>query len=44
VKLPLPPGNLTTLWENDKGFEESYTDPYPGYYLTGDGGFIDEDG
>ncbi len=44
VKLPLPPGNLTTLWENDEGFRESYTDPYPGYYLTGDGGFIDEDG
>jgi len=44
VKLPLPPGNLTTLWQNDQGFEESYTDPYPGYYLTGDGGFIDEDG
>jgi propionyl-CoA synthetase len=44
VKLPLPPGNLTTLWQNDQGFEESYTDPYGGYYLTGDGGFIDEDG
>lgn len=44
VKLPLPPGNLMTLWENDEGFKESYTDPYPGYYLTGDGGFIDEDG
>ncbi len=44
VKLPLPPGNLITLWENDEGFKESYTNPYPGYYLTGDGGFIDEDG
>ena len=44
VKLPLPPGNLTTLWENDEGYKESYMDPYPGYYLTGDGGFIDEDG
>ncbi|HEM62251.1 MAG TPA: propionyl-CoA synthetase [Chloroflexi bacterium] len=44
VKLPLPPGNLMTLWQNDQGFEESYTDPYPGYYFTGDGGFIDEDG
>jgi propionyl-CoA synthetase len=44
VKLPLPPANLTTLWENDEGFKESYTYPYPGYYLTGDGGFIDEDG
>jgi propionyl-CoA synthetase len=44
VKLPLPPGTLMTLWQNDQGFEESYTDPYPGYYFTGDGGHIDEDG
>jgi propionyl-CoA synthetase len=44
VKLPLPPGNLMTLWQNDQGFEESYTDPYPGYYFTGDGGHMDEDG
>jgi len=44
VKLPLPPGNLTTLWQNDEGFKESYTDPYPGYYFTGDAGFVDEDG
>jgi len=44
VKLPLPPGNLMTLWENDQGFVQSYMDPYPGYYLTGDGGYIDEDG
>ncbi len=44
VTLPLPPGNLTTLWQNDEGFKESYTDPYPGYYFTGDAGFVDEDG
>jgi propionyl-CoA synthetase len=44
VKLPLPPGTLMTLWQNDQGFEESYTDPYPGYYFTGDGGHMDEDG
>ncbi len=44
VKLPLPPGNLQTLWQNDEGFKESYTDPYPGYYFTGDGGYVDEDG
>jgi propionyl-CoA synthetase len=44
VKLPLPPGNLMTLWQNDQGFKESYTDPYPGYYFTGDGGHMDEDG
>jgi propionyl-CoA synthetase len=44
VKLPLPPGNLMTLWQNDQGFKESYSDPYPGYYFTGDGGHMDEDG
>ena len=44
LKLPLPPGTLTTLWQNDKRFTESYTDPYPGYYFTSDGGFVDEDG
>ena len=44
VKLPLPPGNLPTLWQNDKRFVESYMSPYPGYYLTGDGGHMDEDG
>jgi propionyl-CoA synthetase len=44
VALPLPPGTLPTLWQNDQRFKESYTDPFPGYYFTGDGGFIDEDG
>ncbi len=44
VKLPLPPANLPTLWNDDKRFVESYMAPFPGYYLTGDGGYIDEDG
>ncbi|MGA8831654.1 MAG: propionyl-CoA synthetase [Desulfomonilaceae bacterium] len=44
VKLPLPPANLPTLWNDDKRFEESYVNPFPGYYLTGDGGYMDEDG
>jgi len=44
LRLPLPPGTLVTLWENDQRFRDSYMDPYPGYYLTGDGGYIDEDG
>jgi propionyl-CoA synthetase len=44
VALPLPPGTLPTLWQNDQRYEESYTSPFPGYYFTGDGGFIDEDG
>jgi len=44
VKLPLPPANLPTLWNDDQRFLESYMNPYPGYYLTGDGGYIDQDG
>lgn len=44
VKLPLPPGNLTTLWRNDKRFVESYMTTFPGYYETSDGGYIDDDG
>jgi propionyl-CoA synthetase len=44
VKLPLPPGCLTTLWNNDAGYIESYLSRYPGYYLTGDAGYQDEGG
>lgn len=44
VRLPLPPGCLPTLWQNDAGFVDSYLAAYPGYYLTGDAGLIDEDG
>ena len=44
VKLPLPPGTLPTLWQNDKRFVESYLEEYPGYYKTADAGYVDEDG
>ncbi|HEU0008127.1 MAG TPA: propionyl-CoA synthetase [Terriglobia bacterium] len=44
IKLPLPPGCLPTLWSNDAGFQKSYLSAYPGYYLTADAGYIDEDG
>jgi propionyl-CoA synthetase len=44
AKLPLPPGTLTTLWNNDDGFVQSYLNEFPGYYKTADAGFIDEDG
>jgi propionyl-CoA synthetase len=44
MKLPLPPGSLQTLWQNDEGFEKSYMSDFPGYYKTGDAGYIDEDG
>ncbi|QIR14067.1 propionyl-CoA synthetase [Shewanella aestuarii] len=44
IKQPLPPGTLTTLWQNDNRYVESYLSMYPGYYLTGDAGYIDDDG
>lgn len=44
IKLPMPPGCLTTLWNNDSRFVETYLDKYPGYFETGDAGYIDEDG
>jgi propionyl-CoA synthetase len=44
IRLPLPPGTLPTLWEDDARFEASYLCEHPGYYLTGDGGYVDDDG
>ena len=44
VKLPLPPGCLMTVWGDDKRFQNSYLKPIPGFYSSGDGGFIDDDG
>ena len=44
IKLPLPPGALATLWQGDQSYRESYLGRFPGYYLTGDGGYIDRDG
>jgi propionyl-CoA synthetase len=44
IKLPLPPGALPTLWQNDDRYVESYLADYPGYYKTGDAGYMDEDG
>ena len=44
IKLPLPPGCLPTLWNNRDGFETAYLADYPGYYKTGDAGYLDEDG
>lgn len=44
IKLPLPPGCVTTLWGDDQAFHDAYLSRFPGYYLTGDGGFIDDDG
>jgi propionyl-CoA synthetase len=44
VKLPLPPGALPTLWQQNERFKESYLSEFPGYYKTADAGFKDEDG
>jgi len=44
LKLPLPPGCATTLYENDDLYQKAYLDAYPGYYRTGDEGYIDEEG
>ncbi len=44
ARLPLPPGTLTTLWNNDAGFLKSYMEEFPGCYKTADAGFIDEEG
>ena len=44
LRLPLPPGCLTTLWGDDQRFIDSYLVQHPGFYITGDGGFRDKDG
>jgi len=44
VKGPLPPGALPTVWGDHQRFVESYWSRFPGFYLTGDGGYLDEDG
>ncbi len=44
VKLPLPPGCLPTLWNNEEGYRKAYLEQYPGHYVTSDGGYRDEDG
>ncbi len=44
IKLPLPPACLPTLWQNDDRYKEAYLNRFPGYYLTGEAGYKDEDG
>ena len=44
LKLPLPPGCLSTLWGNDQRYIDSYLSAFDGYYATGDSGYIDEEG
>ncbi len=44
IELPMPPGTLPTLWGDDDRYLDSYLSTHPGYYTSGDGGFIDQDG
>src|SRR5689334_1973196 len=44
IKLPMPPGTLPTLWGDDDRYVSSSLSAYPGYYLTGHGGYLDEEG
>ncbi|MBT5664626.1 MAG: AMP-binding protein, partial [Rhodospirillaceae bacterium] len=43
VKMPLPPSGLLTLWNADQRYIDSYMSDYPGYYMTGDAGYMDND-
>jgi propionyl-CoA synthetase len=44
IKLPMPPGCLPTLWQQEDRFKEAYLTEFPGYYKTSDAGFKDDDG
>jgi len=44
IKLPLPPGSFPTVWQSHDRMVSSYLSTYPGYYITGDGGYRDEEG
>lgn len=44
VKLPLPPGNMLGIWANEARFKASYFSKFDGYYLSGDGGYKDDEG
>lgn len=44
LKLPLPPGFTSTVWHNHNRYLRAYIKPFPGYYFTGDGGYVDADG
>ena len=44
IALPLPPGCSQTLWGDHARYLQAYLHSYPGYYHTGDGGYLDDDG
>ena len=43
IKLPLPPGSMPTLWNNDEGYKKTYLEEFPGFFASGDAGYKDED-
>ncbi|MEL6233628.1 MAG: AMP-binding protein, partial [Pseudomonadota bacterium] len=44
IRMPLPPGTLSGLWQAEARFRKSYLATFPGYYETGDAGYLDDDG
>ena len=44
IALPLPPGTLATLWGSDQRYIDGYLTIFPGFYLTGDSGYVDREG
>jgi propionyl-CoA synthetase len=44
VRLPMPPGVAWSIWNQPQRFAEAYLSLFPGYYHTGDGGYVDDDG
>ncbi|MEW5675375.1 AMP-binding protein [Flavobacterium enshiense] len=44
IKLPLPPGMMLDIWNDNERFQKGYLDKFPGYYFSGDGGFKDDNG
>lgn len=44
LKLPLPPSMMNRVWRDDAAFRTTYLTRFPGYYATGDGGYVDDDG
>ena len=44
VRLPLPPGTLPTVCGDHDRYEHSYMRAHPGFYQTGDGGYVDDEG
>ena len=44
LRLPMPPGTLPTLWRDDQRYVDSYLSAFDGYYLSGDGGYVDDEG